>query len=143
MLKEFRDFAVKGNVMDLAVAVIIGAAFGTIVTSLVKDLVMPPIGLLLGHVDFTNLTILLKEGKIPGPYASLDAAQKAGAVTLNIGLFLNAVLNFLVVGFSVFLLVKIVTKLKRKEAENPTPDPTPSEEVLLLTEIRDLLKSKA
>jgi len=143
MLKEFRDFAVKGNVMDLAVAVIIGAAFGAIVTSLVKDLVMPPIGLLLGHVDFTNLTILLKDGKIPGPYASLDAAQKAGAVTINIGLFLNAVINFAVVAFSVFLMVKAINRFKKKEEAKPEPERVQSDEVVLLTEIRDLLKSKA
>src|SRR3982751_3943398 len=96
-LHEFREFAVRGNVIDLAVGVVIGAAFGKIVDSLVKDIVMPPIGLLLGKVDFANLLVVLKPGTVPGPYATVDAAQKAGAVTINYGLFINNVISFLIV----------------------------------------------
>jgi len=116
MWKEFREFAVKGNVLDMAVGIIIGAAFGTIVQSFVKDVIMPPIGLLLGNVDFANLFIVLKSGaEISAPYASVDAAQKAGAVTINYGLFLNAVISFLIVAFAVFMIVKTFSKLKKKE----------------------------
>ena len=114
MLKEFREFAVKGNVVDLAVGIIIGGAFGTIVTSLVNDVIMPPIGLLIGGVDFTNLFVTLKDGaKAAGPYASLAEAKAAGAVTMNIGVFINAVINFLIVAWAVFLLVKGINRLRR------------------------------
>ena len=115
MWKEFREFAVKGNVLDMAIGIIIGAAFGTIVQSLVKDVIMPPIGLLLGNVDFSNLFIVLKSGEIVPPYASVDAAQKAGAVTINYGVFINAVISFLIVAFAVFMIVKTFNKLKEKE----------------------------
>lgn len=125
MWKEFKEFAVKGNVLDMAVGIIIGAAFGTIVQSLVKDVIMPPIGFLLGNVDFSNLFIVLKSGlEIPGPYASVDAAQKAGAVTINYGLFINAIISFLIVAFAVFLIVKMFNKLKRKEEALPPAAPT-------------------
>ena len=117
MLKEFREFAIKGNAVDLAVGVIIGAAFGAIVTSLVNDMIMPPIGRLLGGVDFTNLFIVLGHGSYP----SLKAAKEAGAATINYGVFLNTVINFLIVAFSVFLLVKAVNQLKR---EAPAAAPT-------------------
>ncbi|NCO61290.1 large conductance mechanosensitive channel protein MscL, partial [bacterium] len=106
MLKEFREFAMRGNVVDMAVGIIIGAAFGTIVKSLVDDVIMPPIGLLLGNVDFSNLFITLKEGAMAGPYATLELAKKAGAVALSYGAFLNTVVSFLIVAFSVFLLIK-------------------------------------
>ena len=107
MLKEFKEFAMKGNVLDMAIGIIIGAAFGTIVKSLVSDVIMPPIGLLLGNVDFSSFYILLKEGtKVAGPYASLADAQAAGAVTLNYGVFINTVISFLIVAFSVFMIVK-------------------------------------
>ncbi|MGC2518974.1 MAG: large conductance mechanosensitive channel protein MscL [Burkholderiales bacterium] len=140
MLKEFKEFAMRGNVIDLAVGVVIGAAFGKIVDSLVKDVIMPPIGLALGRVDFSNLFVVLKEGVQPGPYATLDTAAKAGAVTLNLGLFLNTVVSFLIVAFAIFLLVKAINRLKRQqEAASPTPA-EPPEEVKLLREIRDLLK---
>jgi large conductance mechanosensitive channel len=140
MLKEFKEFAMRGNVIDLAVGVVIGAAFGKIVDSLVKDVIMPPIGLALGRVDFSNLFVVLKEGVQPGPYATVDAAAKAGAVTLNLGLFLNTVVSFLIVAFAIFLLVKAINRLKRQqEAASPTPA-GPPEEVKLLREIRDLLK---
>ncbi|MBK7770087.1 MAG: large-conductance mechanosensitive channel protein MscL [bacterium] len=120
MLKEFRDFAMKGNVVDMAVGIIIGAAFGTIVASLVADIIMPPIGMLLGGVDFTNIFVALKEGSTAGPYPTLAAAQAAGAVTMNVGMFLNKVFSFIIVAFSVFMLVKAMNKAKRAE---PAPAP--------------------
>ncbi|UXY14165.1 large conductance mechanosensitive channel protein MscL [Chitiniphilus purpureus] len=142
MLKEFKEFAVRGNVVDLAVGVIIGAAFGKIVDSLVRDVIMPPIGLVLGKVDFSNLYLLLKEGdKVAGPYATLKAAQDAGAVTLNYGLFVNAAISFVIVAFAVFLLVKGINNLRRQEtAAAPSEPAPPPEDVLLLREIRDALK---
>jgi large conductance mechanosensitive channel len=125
MLKEFKEFAMKGNVLDMALGIIIGAAFGTIVKSLVADVIMPPIGLLLGNVDFSSLYILLKDGaKVAGPYASLADAQTAGAVTLNYGIFINSVVSFLIVAFSVFMVVKSINQLKRKEEEIPPEAPT-------------------
>jgi large conductance mechanosensitive channel len=142
MLKEFKEFAVKGNVLDMAVGIIVGAAFGTVVQSLVKDLIMPPFGLLLGGVDFTNLFITIRSGAAPGPYATLTAAQDAGAVTMNYGLFANAIISFVIVSFSVFLLVRSFNKLRRKEEVAPTAPPPPSAEVTLLGEIRDLLKAR-
>jgi len=125
-LKEFREFAMRGNVVDMAVGIIIGAAFGAIVKSLVSDIIMPPIGLILGNVDFSNLFVVLKEGAAQaGPYASLDAAQKAGAVTLNYGLFLNSVVTFLILAFAVFLLVRGLNRLKRQEEAAPTTKECP------------------
>ena len=126
MLKEFKEFAMRGNVVDMAVGIIIGAAFGTIVKSIVDDMIMPPIGLLLGNVDFSNLFVTLKEGATVGPYASLALAKAAGAVTLNIGVFLNTVISFIIVAFSVFLLIRSMNKLKRKE-EGPPAAPTTRE----------------
>ena len=126
MLKEFKEFAMKGNVLDMAVGIIIGAAFGTIIGSLVADVIMPPIGLLLGNMDFSNLFLVLKEGKVAGPYASLAAAKAAGAVSVNFGLFINTVINFLIVAFAIFLLIRNVNKLKRQEAA-PPPAPTTKE----------------
>ena len=126
MLKEFKEFAMRGNVVDMAVGIIIGAAFGTIVKSLVSDVIMPPIGLLLGDIDFSNLFIILKEGATAGPYPSLDDAQKAGAVTINYGLFVNTIISFLIVAFAVFLLVRSINKLKRQE-EAPPPGPATKE----------------
>jgi large conductance mechanosensitive channel len=123
MFKEFREFAMRGSVMDMAVGIIIGAAFGAIVSSFVADVLMPPIGLLLGKVDFANLYILLTAGQTPGPYASLAAAQQAGAVTLNYGTFINKIISFLIVAFSIFLLVRGMNRMKRK-AEAPAPAPT-------------------
>ncbi|NJD56569.1 MAG: large-conductance mechanosensitive channel protein MscL [Nitrospirae bacterium] len=124
MFREFKEFAVKGNVMDMAVGIIIGAAFGTIVTSFVNDVIMPPIGLLLGNVDFTNLFLVLKEGKVPSPYESLAAAKGAGAVTMNIGVFINTIISFLIVAFAVFLVVKNVNRLKREEKAPPAAPST-------------------
>jgi large conductance mechanosensitive channel len=126
MLKEFKEFAVRGNVVDMAVGIIIGGAFGTIVKSLVADIIMPPIGLLLGGVDFADLFFTLKEGATPGPYASLVAATEAGAVTINVGVFLNGVISFVIVAFAVFLLVKAINRLRREEEAAP-PEPTTRE----------------
>ena len=120
MLKGFRDFIMRGNVMDLAVAVIIGAAFTKVVNSLVDDIIMPPIGLLLGNVDFSNAFVLLKQGtKAPAPYATLADAKAAGAATLNYGLFISTIVTFLIVGFVVYLMVKSLTRLGPKKAEAP------------------------
>ncbi|HXV85939.1 MAG TPA: large conductance mechanosensitive channel protein MscL [Gemmatimonadales bacterium] len=123
MLKEFKEFAMRGNVLDMAVGIIIGGAFGTIVKSLVDDVMMPPIGLALGGVDFSNFFVVLKEGAAAGPYAALADARSAGAVTINYGLFLNAVIGFLIVAFAVFLLVRTVNQMRRREA-GPPPVPT-------------------
>lgn len=120
MLKEFKEFAMRGNVVDMAVGIIIGAAFGSIVKSLVDDLIMPPIGLLLGNVDFSNLYLVLKESATAAaPYASLAEAKKAGAVTLNYGVFINAVVSFTIVAFAVFLLVRAMNRLKAAEQAAP------------------------
>jgi large conductance mechanosensitive channel len=140
MLKEFKEFAMRGNVVDMAVGIIIGAAFGKIVESLVKDLIMPPIGMLLGKVDFANLFVVLREGANPGPYLSVDAAQKAGAVTFNYGVFINTCISFVIVAFAVFLLIRSINRMKQKEADAPAAPAAPPEDVLLLREIRDALK---
>jgi len=127
MLKEFKEFAMRGNVVDMAVGIIIGAAFGTIVKSLVADVIMPPIGLLLGNVDFANLFIILKQGaEVAGPYAALAEAQAAGAVTLNYGTFINTIIAFIIVAFAVFMIIRNINKLKRKE-EEPPAEPTTKE----------------
>ena len=125
MLKEFKEFAMRGNVVDMAVGIIIGAAFGTIITSLVSEVLMPPIGLLLGNVDFSNLFLVLKAGKIAGPYATVAAAKAAGAVTLNYGLFVNTVVNFLIVAFAIFFLIRGMNALKKKEAVQSTTKDCP------------------
>ena len=119
MLKEFKDFAMKGNVLDMAVGIVIGAAFGLIVTSLVQDVIMPPIGLLLGSIDFANIFSVLKEGNVAGPYATPAAAKAAGAVTINWGIFINTIINFLIVAFAIFLLVKGVNKARRERGVTP------------------------
>ena len=126
MLKDFKEFAMRGNVVDMAVGIIIGAAFGTIVKSLVADIIMLPIGLLLGNVDFTNLFVVLQQGATAGPYANLAAAQEAGAVTMNYGVFFNTIISFLIVAFAVFLLIRNINRLKKKE-EAPPPEPTTKE----------------
>jgi large conductance mechanosensitive channel len=131
MLKEFKEFAVKGNMIDMAVGIIIGAAFGKVVSSLVKDVLMPPLGLLIGGVDFTDLAITLKA-----------AADRAEAVTLNYGAFIQTIVDFLIVAFAIFVAIKVINTLKRKEEEAPAVPPKPSNEELLLSEIRDLLKTK-
>lgn len=116
MLKEFKEFAMRGNVVDMAVGIIIGAAFGAIVKSLVDDVIMPPIGLILGNVDFSNLFLVLKDGAAAAaPYASLADARKAGAVTINYGLFVNAVISFIIVAFAVFILIRNINRMKKEE----------------------------
>ena len=123
MLKEFKEFAMRGNVVDMAVGIIIGAAFGTIVKSLVSDVIMPPIGLSLGNVDFANLFVILKQGSTAGPYASLADAQAAGAVSLNYGAFINTIISFIIIAFAVFLVIRSINKLKRQR-EEPAAEPT-------------------
>lgn len=146
MLKDFKEFAMRGNVIDLAVGVVIGAAFGKIVDSLVKDIIMPPLGFLIGKVDFTNMYVVLADGKTPGPYATLEAAQKAGAVTLNPGLFINQLISFIIIAFAIFLVVKTINRFKREEAapvvDAPVVDAPTPEDIALLREIRDLLKKQ-
>ncbi len=127
MLKEFKDFAMRGNVIDMAVGIIIGASFGAIIKSLVADILMPPIGLLLGDVDFANLFIVMREGVSPGPYLSLALAQEAGAVTLNYGLFINTLISFLIVAFLVFLLIRSINRLKKEEEAAAPAAPTTKE----------------
>lgn len=132
MLQEFKEFAIKGNVIDMSVGIIVGAAFGKIVSSFVADVVMPPIGVMVGGVDFTKLAVTLKE-----------AAGDAPAVTLNYGNFLQTMVDFTIVALAIFMVIKLINKLKKTEAEAPPASPEPTKEELLLTEIRDLLKSKS
>lgn len=134
MFDEFKKFAMRGNVVDMAVGIIIGGAFGTIVKSLVSDVIMPPIGLLLGGVDFSDLFITLKEGATAGPYSTLALAQEAGAVTISYGLFFNAVISFLIVAFAVFLLIRGINKMQVEE-EKPPAEPTDKECPYCLTNI--------
>ncbi len=136
MLKEFKDFAVKGNMLDMAVGIVIGAAFGAIISSLVDDIVMPPIGMLLGGVDFTQLFVLLSG---EGPFTTIEQAKEAGAVTWNIGLFINAIIKFVIIAFALFMVIRAFNTMKKKEEEAPKAPPEPSKEETLLTEIRDLL----
>lgn len=126
IVKEFRDFISRGNVIDLAVGFIIGSAFSTIVKSLVSDIIMPPIGLALGKVDFSNLFVVLKEGDKPGPYYTIASAQEAGAVTLNYGLFINSIVTFLIIAAALFVLVKTINQLQRAK-ETPPEKPTTKE----------------
>lgn len=132
MMSEFKEFAMKGNVVDMAVGIIIGAAFGKIVSSFVGDVIMPPLGVLIGGVDFTNLSFILKE-----------AAGDAAAVTINYGKFIQTVFDFTIVAFAIFMAIKAMNSLKKKEEAAPAAPPAPTKEELLLTEIRDLLKQKA
>ena len=132
---EFKEFAVKGNVVDLAIAVVMGGAFGRIVNSLVIDIIMPPIGLLLGGVDFSNLFITMKTGEPALRYSSLAAAQEAGAVTLNYGVFLSNIISFLIIAFAMFLVIKGVNKLNKKAEETPAPAPTTKKCPFCITEI--------
>ena len=129
MMSEFRDFAMRGNVVDMAVGIVIGGAFGKIVSSFVNDVLMPPIGLMLGGVDFSNLAMTLKE-----------ASGEVAAVTLNYGAFIQTVVDFIIIAFAIFMVIKAMNNLKKKEEAAPPPPPKPSEEVTLLTEIRDLMK---
>jgi large conductance mechanosensitive channel len=135
MLNEFKEFALRGNVVDMAVGIVIGAAFSTIVKSLVDDIIMPPIGVITGGVDFSNIFIALN-GK---DYASLAAARQAGAPTINIGVFINNCISFLIVAFVLFMAIKAMNRLRRKQEEAPQTEPPPSREVQLLEDIRDAL----
>lgn len=141
MFKEFRDFALKGNVIDLAIGVIIGAAFGAIVSSMVDDVFMPVIGLILNGIDFSNLFVPLfpPEG---ATYPTIEAAKAAGVATLNYGLFINAVVKFTIIAFVLFMVVKAVNRLRKKEAEVPAAPPAPTAEEKLLMEIRDAIKAR-
>lgn len=139
MYAEFKAFAMRGNAIDLAVGVVIGAAFGSIVNSLVKDIINPPLGLLLGGIDFSNFFVVLKG---MGPYPTLKAAQDAGAVVLSYGLFINAVINFIIVAFALFLIVRQINRLTSPKPAAPSDPPPPPEDVLLLREIRDALKER-
>ena len=143
MLKEFKEFAAKGNMLDMAAGIVIGAAFATIITSLVNDIVMPPIGMALGGVDFAEFYAILQQGDPAGPYATLAAAKEAGAVTMNWGIFVNALISFLIVAFALFMVIKGFNKMKAEEEAAPEAPPEPSAEENLLAEIRDLLKAKA
>ena len=135
MLKEFKEFALRGNVVDMAVGIIIGAAFSTIVKSLVDDIIMPPIGVITGGMDFSNMFIALNGEH----YDSLAQARQAGAPTMNFGLFINSVISFTIVAFVLFMVVKAMNQLRRKQEEQPATEPPPSREVELLQEIRDAL----
>ena len=119
MFKEFKDFAIRGNVIDMAVGIVIGGAFSLIVKSFVADVIMPPIGLLLGGVDFSNLFVVLKEGAAASPYSSLAAAKEAGAVTINVGLFINTIVSFAIVAFAIFLVIRWINSLKKEEEAAP------------------------
>ena len=135
MIKEFKDFVMRGNVVDMAVGIIIGVAFGKVVSSLVADVIMPPIGMILGGVDFSNLFIDLSGAG----HATMAAAEASGAPLIKYGVFINVVLDFMIVAFAIFMVIKVLNKLKKKEEEKPTEPPKPSAEEKLLTEIRDLL----
>jgi large conductance mechanosensitive channel len=135
MFKEFKAFIMRGNVLDLAVGVIIGAAFGAIVKSFVDDILMPPIGLLLGNVDFANIFAVLKAGDPAGPYAALAAAKEAGAVTMNFGVFINTLISFLITAFAIFLVIKGANALQREKAPAPPPAPTTKQCPFCFTDI--------
>ncbi len=142
LIKEFKEFAMKGNVLDLAVAVVIGGAFGKIVTSVVNDIIMPPIGLLLGNSDFSNLKIILAKGADAVMSGDTIISPEVAEVSIRYGAFINTVIDFLIVAFSIFMVIKAFNTLKKKEEEKPAPAPEPSKEEVLLTEIRDILKEK-
>jgi len=140
MLKDFKKFAVKGNVVDLAVAVIIGAAFGKIITSFVNDVLMPPIGLLLGDIDFKELVWTIKEGSAAVMNGDAVVTEAVAPVTINYGMFIQNVVDFIIVAFVIFMMVRAIVKAQKKEEAPPPPPPGPTKEETLLTEIRDLLK---
>lgn len=142
MLKEFKEFALRGNVADMAVGIVIGTAFGAIVASLVGDVLMPVIGLLLGGADFSNFFTVLRQGTTPGPYASLPAAKEAGAVAVGYGALINTMVNFVIVATALFLVVKAMNMARSQKAAVPAAPSPPSKEEVLLAEIRDLLARK-
>lgn len=134
LVKEFRDFAMRGNVVDMAVGIIIGGAFGKIVTSVVNDIIMPPIGMLVGGVDFKDLKYVLQEATM------VDGAEEVAAVSINYGNFIQTTFDFIIIAFAIFMVIKAMNRMKKKEVEAPAPPPAPTTEEKLLTEIRDLLK---
>lgn len=142
MLNEFKKFAVKGNMLDMAVGIVIGGAFATIVSSLVADIITPPIGMLMNGVNFGDLFVVIQAGDTAGPYTTLAAAREAGAVTVNYGNFINALISFLIVAWALFMVVRGFNTLKAKEAAAPAAPPAPSGEEKLLAEIRDLLRQR-
>ena len=142
MLKEFKQFAMRGNVVDMAVGIIIGAAFGGIVNSFVNDILMPVIGLALGGTDFSNMFVVLREGTLPGPYPSLKVAKDAGAVLFAYGMLINTIINFVIIAFALFMVIKAMNAAKREQAAAPPPPP-PSNEERLLTDIRDILAGRS
>jgi len=143
MLKEFRDFAMRGNVIDLAFGVIIGAAFGSIVSSLVNDIIMPPIGYITGGLDFSSLFLVIKQGHTADAvYATVAKAKEDCAVTINYGIFINAIINFVIIAFALFIVVKQINRFNKKEEAGEVPPPPPTRTEVLLAEIRDELKSK-
>lgn len=139
MLKEFKDFAVKGNVLDMAIGLVMGGAFGPIIKSLVDDILMPVIGLFLGGADFSNNFLVLKNVEGGGTYATLEAAKEAGAVTMNWGVFVNTIITFIIVAFAIFMMVKTFNRWKKEEEEAPA---APPQDIVLLEEIRDSLKAR-
>ena len=136
MMKEFKEFAMRGNVMDMAVGIVIGAAFGGIVKSFVADVIMPPIGILTGGVDFSDIVVTLKEASVDAEGAAIEA------VTMNVGTFINTVINFVIIAFAIFMVIKLMNNLKKKEEEKPAEPKAPPKEEVLLEEIRDILKAK-
>ena len=140
MLKEFKEFAMKGNMLDMAVGIVIGAAFGAIISSLVDDVIMPPIGLLLGGVDFSQFFVVLKG---EGTFNTIEQAKEARAVTWKLGLFINAIIKFVIIAFALFIVIKGMNKLKREQEEAPAEPPKAPPQEVLLSEIRDLLKGQA
>jgi large conductance mechanosensitive channel len=132
MFEEFKAFAMRGNVLDMAVGIIIGGAFGKIISSLVSDIIMPPLGMLLSGVDFSNLAITLKEATLDKP-----------AVTIGYGLFINAIINFIIVAFAIFMMIRVLNSFQKKKAEAPAAPPVPTKDQMLLAEIRDILKSRS
>jgi len=139
MLKEFKEFAMRGNVVDMAVGIVIGAAFGNIVTSFVNDVLMPPVGLLMGNVNFSELFVSLDGGD----YASLALADEAAAPVIKYGVFINSVIDFVIVAFAIFIAIKALNRLRRHEAQTPAPPPAPTPQEKLLAEIRDVLKAQS
>ncbi len=142
MFKEFKEFVMRGNVLDMAVGIIMGAAFGPIVGKLVDGILMPPLGLVLGNVDFSNIFLVLKEGAAPGPYASIAAAKSAGAIVMAWGEWFNTIITFLITAFAIFMVVKAANAARRKQEAAPATPPAPPKSEVLLEEIRDLLKKK-
>ncbi len=140
IVKEFKEFAVKGNMLDMAVGIIIGVAFGKVITSLVNDVLMPPLGMLLGKVDFTNLKVILQKGREAVMEGTTIVQPAVSDVSINYGMFIQNIIDFVIVALCIFIVIKAMNSLKRKEEVAPTAPPPPSDEVLLLKEIRDLLK---